>query len=164
MIVQYSVANRQISIRIVCRWFQISETCYRYESKLNTENEYIARLLIKLANDENSSDWGFGMCFSHLLNVEGYQWNHKRLYPIYCELALNLLIRPKRRLNRNTAETPEEPIKLNQVWSVDFTLDQLSGCRKYRLFNVIDDYKREGQLAEPDFPFLLNVSRGSLTN
>lgn len=29
--------------------------------------------------------------------------------------------------------------------------DQLSDGRKYRLFNVIDDYKREGLATEPDF-------------
>ena len=148
---QHSVANQHISIRQACRWFQVSETCYRYQSKLQPENAKIAELLLELCNSEDCADWGFGLCFDHLRNVKGYRWNHKRVYRIYCELALNLRIKPKRRLNRNTPEPLKEPLKPNQVWSVDFMHDQLSNGRKYRLFNVIDDYKREGLTVEPDF-------------
>lgn len=39
----------------------------------------------------------------------------------------------------------------NQVWSVDFMHDQLSDGRKYRLFNVIDDFRREGLAIEAGF-------------
>lgn len=148
---QHSVANHPVSIRAACRWFQISETCYRYESKLQPENDFIALSLERLCNSDGCSDWGFGMCFDHFRNVKGYKWNHKRVYRIYRELALNLRIRPKRRLNRHTPEPLKEPIKQNQVWSIDFMHDQLSDGRQYRLFNVIDDFKREGLAAEPDF-------------
>ncbi|WP_432468169.1 IS3 family transposase [Agarivorans sp. Z349TD_8] len=151
LMAQRSVANYHISIKSACYWFGISETCYRYKSKLQPENELIAQELVTLCNSEDCSDWGFGLCFHHLRNVKGYTWNHKRVYRIYCELALNLRIRPKRRLNRHTPEPLKEPIKTNQVWSVDFMHDQLSDGQKYRLFNVIDDYKREGLASEPDF-------------
>lgn len=77
----------------------------------------------------------------YLRNVQGFKWNHKRVYWIYCELALNLRIKPRRRLNQNKPEPLKEPIKANQVWSVDFMHDQLSEERKFRLFNAIDDYK-----------------------
>ncbi|WP_133150350.1 DDE-type integrase/transposase/recombinase, partial [Vibrio breoganii] len=83
-------------------------------------------------------------------NVKGHTWNHKRVYRIYCELALNLRIRPRRRLNRNVPEPLKDPIKPNQVWSIDFMHDQLSDGRNYRLFNVIDDFKREGLAIEAD--------------
>ena len=42
----------------------------------------------------------------------------------------------------------KQPIRENQVWSIDFMHDQLSDGRKYRLFNVIDDFKREGLTME----------------
>lgn len=108
-------------------------------------------MLTDLCSSEDCSDWGFGMFFSHFRNTLGHKWNHKRVYRIYCELALNLRIKPKRRLNRYTPEPLKEPIKADQVWSIDFMHDQLSDGRKYRLFNVIDDYKREGLATEPDF-------------
>ena len=149
LMAQTAVANRQVSIRLACNAFRISETCYRYRSKLSDENAEIAAWLIKLTDKE--TDWGFGMCFDYLRNVEGFGWNHKRVYRIYCELALNLRIKPRRRLKRNKPEPLKEPIRKDQVWSVDFMHDQLSDGRKYRLLNVIDDYRREGLAIEAGF-------------
>ncbi|REG77472.1 putative transposase [Marinomonas pollencensis] len=146
---QHAVASRPMSVRLACVAFSISETCYRYQGKFNDENSYIANLLIDLT--EEQSDWGFGLCFSYLRNVKGHSWNHKRVYRIYCELALNLRIRPRRRLNRNIPEPLKEPTRPNQVWSIDFMHDQLVDGRKYRLFNVIDDFKREGLAMEAGF-------------
>ena len=51
-------------------------------------------------------------------------------------------------------EKPEPlavPEAINQVWSMDFMHDQLSDGRSYRLFNVIDDFNREGLGIEVDF-------------
>ena len=67
---------------------------------------------------------------------------------MYCELALNLRIRPRRRLNRHKPEPLKQPIRVNQVWSIDFMNDHLSDGRKYSLFNEIDDFKREGLAME----------------
>src|SRR5690606_32903014 len=75
---------------------------------------------------------GFGLCFSYLRHVESCCWNHKRVYRIYCELALNLRIKPRRRLKRHAPEPLKEPIRENQVWSLDFMHDQLSDGRKFR--------------------------------
>ena len=139
---QHAVAIKNVSISLVCRAFQISETCYRYQPKLQVENEVIADKLIELTIKE--SDWGFGLCFDYLRNVKHFKWNHKRVYRIYCELALNLRIKPRRRLKRHKPEPLKVPQRRNQVWSIDFMHDQLMDGRKYRLFNVMDDFKREG--------------------
>jgi len=37
-----------VSIRMVCRAFAISETCYRYQPKLSDENAEIADWLLRL--------------------------------------------------------------------------------------------------------------------
>ncbi|ASP38540.1 IS3 family transposase [Bacterioplanes sanyensis] len=149
MLAQPSVVERKISIRLACRMFAVSETCYRYQPKLSDENADIAHRLIKLTDAE--SDWGFGLCFDYLRNVEGHPWNHKRVYRIYCEQALNLRIKPRRRLKRQVPEPLKEPIRPNQIWSMDFMHDQLADDRHYRLFNVIDDYRREALCTEADF-------------
>ena len=89
--------NNWISGRSVKR-FNISQTCYRYELKLSAKNELIADCLIRLTH--NQRNWGFGLCFLHLRNVKGYRWNHKRVYRIYCELELNMRIKPKKHIVR----------------------------------------------------------------
>ena len=85
-----AVALRGVSIALACRAFAVSEICYRYSAKLNDENEQIADLLIGLTRAKKT--WGFGLCFLYLRNVRGHRWNHKRVYRIYRELELNLIL------------------------------------------------------------------------
>ena len=141
-----------MSIRLACASFAISETCYRYQPKLsdeNAENAEIAEWLIRLTHTQRN--WGFGLCFLHLRNVRGFPWNHKRVYRMYRELELHLRIKPKKRLVREKPEPLAVPEAINEVWSMDFMHDQLSDSRCFRLFNVIDDFNREGLGIEVDF-------------
>ncbi len=144
-----AVAERGINIRFACIIFLISETCYRYKRKLSVENIRIADWLIRMTH--NQRNWGFGLCFLYLRNVKGFGWNHKRVYRIYRELELNLRIKPRKRLKREKPEPLAVPEKPNQNWSMDFMHDQLSDGRSFRLFNVIDDFNREGLAIEVDF-------------
>lgn len=144
-----AVMHRGISIALACRTFQISETCYRYSPVLSDENEEIADWLERLT--ENKRNWGFGLCFLYLRNVQGYGWNHKRVYRIYCELELNLRIKPKKRLKRDKPELLAVPDTPNDTWSMDFMADQLADGRSIRTLNVLDDFNREGLCIEVDF-------------
>ena len=145
---QAAIAQHNISISLACRLFKVSQTCYRYSAKLSDENAFIADWLIKLTH--NQRNCGFGLCFLFLRNVKGYKWNHKRVYRIYRELELNLRIKPKKRLIREKPEPLTVPEAINQMWSMDFMHDQLSDGRSYRLFNVIDDFNREGLAIDVD--------------
>ncbi|WP_186252510.1 IS3 family transposase, partial [Burkholderia gladioli] len=127
----------------------VSETCYRYQAKRCPENGVIAEWLVKLTH--NQRNWGFGLCFLYLRNVKGFVWNHKRVYRIYRELELNLRIKPRKRLMREQPEPLAVPQALNECWSMDFMHDQLADGRSIRLFNVIDDFNREGLCIEVDF-------------
>jgi len=137
------------SIRLVCTALSISETCYRYQPKLSDENAEIADWLIRLTH--NWKDWGFGLCFLFLRNVKGFGWNHKRVYRIYRELELNLRIKPRKRLKREKPQPLKTPEAINECWSMDFMHDALEDGRSFRLFNVIDDYNREGLCIDADF-------------
>ncbi|WAW10399.1 IS3 family transposase [Oxalobacter vibrioformis] len=144
-----AVADKRISIRLSCETFGVSQTCYRYQSRKNAENEQIAQWLMRLT--DNNRNWGFGLCYLHLRNVKGFGWNHKRVYRIYRELELNLRIRPKKRMTGEKPEILSVPQKSNQVWSMDFMHDQLEDGRSFRLLNLIDDFNREALGVEADF-------------
>ena len=75
---QKAVIDKDVSIRLSCQLFSLSETCYRYQPKLSDENTLIADWLMRLS--QNQRNWGFGLCFLYLRNVKGYAWNHKRVY------------------------------------------------------------------------------------
>ena len=118
-----AVEEHSVSIRMACRTFDVSETCYRYEPKLKAENEIIADWLTLLTKQFRS--WGFGLCFLFLRNVQGFTWNHKRVYRIYRELELNLRIKPRRRLVREVPEKLIVPEAKNKTWSI-WTLCRIS--------------------------------------
>ena len=144
-----AVERRGVSIALACRAFGVSETCYRYSPKLKDENEVIADLLTGLTDARKT--WGFGLCFLHLRNVKGHPWNHKRVYRIYCELELNLRIKPRKRLKRDKPDALAVPDAPNVTWSMDFMADRLGDGRAFRLLNVLDDFNREGLGIEVDF-------------
>ena len=144
-----AVAKHEVSIALACRTFGVSETCYRYSPLLSDENEEIADLLLGLTDAKKT--WGFGLCFLHLRNLQGHIWNHKRVYRIYCELALNLRIKPRKRLKRDKPEALAVPDAPNLTWSMDFMADRLGDGRAFRLLNVLDDFNREGLGIEVDF-------------
>jgi putative transposase len=125
-----------------CKTFDVSQTCYRYQAKACQENAVIADWLVRLTSAYR--DWGFGLCFLHLRNVKGFAWNHKRVYRIYRELELNLRIKPRKRIIRETPEPLAVPEAANQTWSMDFMHDQLADGRSFRLLNVLDDFNRSG--------------------
>ncbi len=47
-----AVAQHAISIRLACKAFGISETCYRYQAKLSDDNALIAQQLIELTEEK----------------------------------------------------------------------------------------------------------------
>jgi len=137
-----------LSVRFACVCLGISETCYRYQAKLSSENALIADWLLRLT--QTHKRWGFGLCFLYLRNVKGFSWNHKRVYRIYRELELNLRIKPRKRIKRERPDELSVPTRMNQVWSMDFMSDSLIDGSTLRTFNLMDDYNREGLTIEVD--------------
>ena len=88
-----AVKERGICIRLACQAFRISESCYRYERKLDAENEEVATWLIKLT--DNNRNWGFGLCYLYLRNLKGFKWNHKRVYRVYNATLAADILHPK---------------------------------------------------------------------
>ena len=81
--------------------------------------------------------------FFDKLRAEGYPWNHKRVYRVYCELGLNLRKKPKKRFPARIAQSLLQPIFANECWSMDFMSDATTDGCKFRTFNVMDDFNRE---------------------
>ena len=96
-----------------------------------------------------NSRHGFWKTFK-ILRRKGYAWNHKRVYRVYCALKLNQKRRAKRRIPQRARQPLFLPDKANQVWSADFMSDSLYAGKRFRTFNVIDDYNREVLAIEID--------------
>lgn len=93
--------------------------------------------------------YGFGKLYP-ILRRQGHPWNHKRVHRIYCALKLNLRRKGKRRLPSRHPEPLNVPAMINQCWSMDFMSDSLMCGRRFRTFNVVDDFNREALAIEVD--------------
>ncbi len=59
--------------------------------------------------------------------------------------------RRRRKRFRAEARVPLAlPTRANEVWTMDYTHDQLAGGRKFRTLNLMDGYTREALRVEPD--------------
>jgi putative transposase len=58
---QRAVTEKGVSIRLACRAFGISETCYRYQANLSGDNALVADWLLRRTTANRR--WCFGLCF-----------------------------------------------------------------------------------------------------
>ncbi|EDQ8758783.1 IS3 family transposase [Salmonella enterica] len=135
-----------LSIRQACRSLNLSRTVYHYRPD-NTRDEPVITALQAAA--ERYPRYGFPKLFQ-VLRRQGYMWNHKRIYRIYCLLKLNFRRKGKQRLPVRNPSPLATPEALNQSWSVDFMHDALVCGRRFRTFNVVDDFNREALSIEID--------------
>lgn len=134
-----------ISTVRACRIVGLSTSAAYYKSRKN-DDEVIAKLQT-LA--EKHPTRGFGAYYGRIRN-EGLVWNHKRVKRVYDLLKLNLRRKHKRRLPNREKISLEQPDSINQKWSMDFMSDALTSGRKFRTFNLIDDFNREVLAIEAD--------------
>lgn len=144
--VDYVREEHGLSLRASCRTFNLSRTVYHYKPDL-TRDEPVIIALQELA--DRFPRYGFGKMFP-ILRRHGHKWNHKRVYRVYCELKLNMRRKGKKRLPNRTPEPLKVPEGINHCWSVDFMSDALWCGRKFRTFNIVDDYNREALGIEVD--------------
>ncbi len=128
------------SQRRACRVLGLNRAGFRYRAKKPDDSE-IQEQLRELAEQQPS--WGFKKMYAYLRNQQSVSWNHKRVYRVYCEMKLNLRVKPKKRLPSRAPKPLEQPKAANISWSLDFMSDSLSNGRTFRTLNIIDDFNRE---------------------
>jgi len=124
----------------------LSRSVYRYEPDTNRDLPVIAAIQAVL---EINPGYGFGKLFK-TMRRQGCRWNHKRVYRVYCLLKLNKRRKGKRRLPSRFPEPLVVPPTANCCWSVDFMSDALMCGRRFRTFNIVDDFNREALAIEID--------------
>ena len=145
-LVDYARSEHDSSVRRACRLMGISHSSYRYQPIAGKDEVVIAGIQAAV---ERYPAYGFGKLL-HILRRQGHTWNHKRVHRLYCQLNLNLRRRGKKRLPSRNPAALSVPSIINQSWSMDFMSDSLQCGRRFRTFNVVDDFNREALAIEID--------------
>jgi putative transposase len=140
------IEERRLSGRRACRTLGVSRTRLYYRPVERDDGELIAAIRALI---EEEPAWGQDKIVDRLRTL-GHPWNAKRIRRVYKALKLHLRRRGKRRLPARVKEPLAVPATANHCWSADFMSDALYGGRRFRTFNVIDDFNREGLEIEID--------------
>ena len=109
-----------------------------------------AGLIVALARlVEERPSRGFWKCSGQLRKTRA-DWNPKRIYRVYKAMKLNLRRSAKRRLPKRERVSLYVPKLPDTVWSIDFMSDAPACGRRFRTFNVVDDFNREALHIEID--------------
>lgn len=133
-------------IRKACRALLLSPGGYYYRARPRDDAPVIDALNALVEAHPREGFW----LYRKRLKLQGFPWNHKRLYRVYVALKLNLPRRGKKRLPPRVRLALETPLRPDAIWSIDFMHDALYYGRSFRLFNVVDDFAREALAIEVD--------------
>jgi putative transposase len=116
-------AEHDLPIVRPCQVARLSRAAYYKPGvdRMARDAEVITALQAIVVDEQR---WGFWKCHDRL-RAQGYGWNHKRVWRVYCQLRLNLPRRTRRRVpHRERQPLLVEP-HMNAVWALDFMRDTL---------------------------------------
>ena len=142
-LVEGIIEEENISVSRACNIVCLARSQYYYQSTRD-DSEVIAKLE-ELARTK--ANRGFDNYYARIRN-DGLVWNRKRVLRVYRLMKLTKRRKYKRRLPMREKRTLAVPSEPNNTWSMDFMSDSLINGRKFRVFNVLDDFNREALINE----------------
>lgn len=141
---EFVCSEREVSVRRACSILDVNRSMHYYKSK--RDDQPVVDAVLELANRRTR----YGCPTITSILRRSHPWNHKRIERIYSLLDLKWRKRGKRRLPARKKQSLEQTVGPNITWSIDFMHDSLWNGRKFRTFNVIDDFNREALGIEVD--------------
>lgn len=132
--------NYKTSQRKVCRVLSFHRSVWYYKAKAKDDSVLISRMK-EIA--QTRVRYGFWRIYI-LLRREGWKDNHKRIYRLYRAEGLNLRSKRPRRCRASAHRLDRLALsKLNELWSMDFVLDQLFDGRRFRALTIVDNFSHK---------------------
>lgn len=133
------ITDHGYSERRACRLIDVDRTAFQYRPR-RPEDAGVRLRLRELANERRR--FGYRR-LAVMLKRDGLRLNLKKVYRLYREERLTVRKRGGRKRALGTRAPMAVPQGANQRWSIDFVQDALGDGRRFRIFNVVDDFTRE---------------------
>jgi putative transposase len=144
--VRHVVEHSGLSQRRASRLLGVDRSAVRYQRR--RKDDAADRELIKTLAAERRR-FGYRR-LREMAKRQGHLMNRKKVYRIYREERLAV----RRRRGRKRALGTRAPLKAaaqpNEIWVLDFVSDVLGTGRRFRVFNVEEQFTRSGLAAEVD--------------
>lgn len=133
-----------LSERKSCNIVSIHRSVYRHE-KIEKDAELMEEIR-KIANKNRR--YGYRRITARIRKRK--KVNHKKIYRLYKKMGLKYRIKKSKKRNCGEKRPLILPSGINARWSMDFVSDSFADGRKFRVFNLIDDYSRESVIQHAD--------------
>ena len=133
------IETHGLSERRACKLADLDRSTFQYRKQACPDGDLRQRLR-ELANERRR--FGYRR-LGILLEREGYEVNHKKLFRIYREEGLAVRRRRCRKRALGTRRPILVPDRGNLRWSLDFVSDALNDGRRFRVLCIVDDFSRE---------------------
>jgi putative transposase len=137
-LVQFLRLGFQVSERRACRVIPIDRATQRYRS--HRDDQVALRMRLR---DLATVRVRYGYRRLHvLLQREGWQVNHKRVFRLYRQEGLSLRLKTRKKRASAVRVPPPAPQVPNEQWSMDFMTDQLASGQRVRILTIVDIMSR----------------------
>jgi putative transposase len=129
-----------MSQRRACRLLALPKSTFHYKPRPDRNAEL--RLRLKELSTVKRR-WGSPRLHWHLTTRDKVKVSYMRVWRVYTKegLQLNKRKRPRQAARlRIVMPLPQAP---NERWSMDFVHDQLFNGRRFKCFNIVDDFSKE---------------------
>jgi putative transposase len=140
------IEHHGLSERRATRLLSVDRSAVRYEKKRGRDDAERA-LLKELAAERRR--FGYRR-LREMARRRGVVMNLKKVYRLYCEEGLKVRRRGGRKRAIGTRRPLEKAARPNAIWVLDFVSDTFASGRKFRVFNVEDQFTRRGLGVEVD--------------
>ncbi len=145
--VSFVIENKNYKPNRACKLLGLKTSTYYYKSVSTKDDTKLKEKLVEVANERTR--WGCPRIY-HVIRRQGFTDNYKRVERVYGELGLSLKVRKKKKIRGHLRLVLPQSAKPNEIWSMDFVSETLADQRRFRCFNIVDDYTRENILIYPD--------------
>lgn len=132
--------KHQFSERRACKIISLHRSVGRYRKKTKPQDELAKSKIKEIALQRPR----FGYRRIHVfLKREGIAINHKKVFKLYSAMGLKVKKRAHRKRALGSRVEQKSPVKMGEIWSLDFMHDRLANGRKIRFLNIIDAFTKE---------------------
>ena len=142
------VSEHHLSERRACLLVGLSRDSYRHPPQIDPMTQDLTGKIVEIAQARRR----FGYRRIHdMLRPDYPGVNHKRVYRLYSQAKLAVRRRKKGKRPANERVPLQLARSVNEVWSMDFVSDSLSGGRRLKYLTVADDFSHESVEIAVDF-------------